>query len=281
MLRLIYANSAWFFLSIFVLTTGACSTSAAIHVPSIDEIITIDGDNADWAGIHLHYIEESVRIFGLSHDKEHLYVMWRFSDERLAQTISRRGVVIWLDGKTKKRKTLGIRYAGSVELAESLPQRRERQGHEGSLMLMNAREPGMLEVISGDTVETFTEQNKSGPQASSKFSDGIYCYELSLPLAIIDERFLLMSENDARDLQVGVEIGGMSTSERKEMNDQMQSAHGNSGGQMGGRGSGGTGGRGGGRGGMGSGGGSRGGGRNVQRLMEGETIWINVEIERE
>jgi hypothetical protein len=47
--------------------------------------ITLDGDPTDWHDAATVYLEQSLRSVSISHDRDNLYVMYRFSDRRLAR----------------------------------------------------------------------------------------------------------------------------------------------------------------------------------------------------
>ena len=45
--------------------------------------ITVDGRTDDWEGSPVAYLEESLRVVGVSHDADNLYIMYRFGGARL------------------------------------------------------------------------------------------------------------------------------------------------------------------------------------------------------
>jgi hypothetical protein len=72
-------------------------------------------------GLPTLYLGESLHVVSAAHDDDNLYLMYRFSDERLARSVFTRGVLLWFngDGKTKnKEEVFGIRYAGSEEIRQ-------------------------------------------------------------------------------------------------------------------------------------------------------------------
>jgi len=91
-------------------TLGSSLTSWAAHrVESHTPVneITVDGDIGDWATVPTFYLDESLRVVALSHDDTSLYIMFRFGDSRLAESLIRRGVVLWVNGDGKKEKPEG------------------------------------------------------------------------------------------------------------------------------------------------------------------------------
>ena len=81
-----------------------------------DGKISIDGDYSDWEDNDLQFFEETNAVIGSVNDAENLYIMFRFTDQKLARRIKRMGVTLWLDKEGKKNKNYGIRYTGSLDL---------------------------------------------------------------------------------------------------------------------------------------------------------------------
>ncbi len=269
----------------------------------IDEI-TVDGDIEDWENVPTLYLEESLRVVALSHDDTSLYVMFRFGDSRLAESLMRRGVILWVNGDGKKKNkndAFGVRYAGSQQIADGLQNQGSASGHEfranrssdgeewrppQDLMAMRA-EPGELVVIRDGVKDVITDTDPSRFHAASTQIDGVYAYELRLPIDEIGGRVAETPTSEPRELAIGIQIGGLTEAEKELMQTAMQEKRNSMGGSggMGGRSSGGGGGRSsggmGGKGGMGGsgGGGSRAGGHGGSRpQLDPEIEWLIVTL---
>jgi hypothetical protein len=281
--------------------------------PAGDRIV-LDGDPSDWEGVPVFYLKDSLHVSAIAHDDENLYLMYRFADETLARQLLMRGVTLWIngDGKTKnKKEEFAVRYPGSEQIAdqfkeEELREQRYRAETEGSdtfdrsgppPSLNGIRQvPGQLTVIRMGLKETTDENDTTGPNAASAFNEGVFCYELKIPIADIGGKIAEASPAKKRQLAIGVQIGGMTQAEMESLQAAMKEKMGSMGGQ-GGRGGGGMGGSapsgmgGGGIGGMGggmSGMGGRGGGHgsggmggsgdDLRSRMDPEINWLSVTL---
>ncbi|MCD4750562.1 MAG: hypothetical protein K8R59_14425 [Thermoanaerobaculales bacterium] len=245
--------------------------------------IMVDGLSTDWNDIDLRYLEKSLRTLGITHDAENLYLMWRFGDERLATMILARGVTVWVNGNAKMKETVGVRYSGSVALAQTLLL--PNAGHfgedsdtdqiQGMGRRFTPREPGVVTLLEGMTETDFAEDHPQGPSAASMRVKDIFCYELRIPLGLVGGRVAESPADEDRKLTLGIQIGGLSPSERYENKAIMgqMSGGGMSGGGMGGPGAGMDGGgrRGGG---MTGGHGRSGGGR----MTPPEVVWLKIDL---
>lgn len=227
--------------------------SATLTVESLpaNRTITVDGATTEWRGLALAYLGKSVHILGVARDRSNLYLMWRFSDRRLARRVMARGVTIWLNGDGKKKESFGVRYAGSEGLARSLKKEmaatRRRAGNasdredrepargmppgdvprdqrrpDGMRRRGPSRlqQPGTLTIFEGDKMRVVYEDNEHGPRAASALRDGVYGYEMLIPLKMIGGKVARMAAGEPGTLRIGIEIGGMSSSERKVMRER-------------------------------------------------------------
>ena len=294
------------FVSSLLAVVSPLTTSAAHKVEShtlVDEIM-VDGAVGDWENVPTLYLADSLRVVALSYDDTSLYIMFRFGDSRLAEHLMRRGVMLWIngDGKTKnKNDAFGVRYAGSQEIADEIHSQGPASGHEvradrssdgdgwsppQDLMSMRA-EPGELVVIRDGVKDVITDADSSRFHAASTYINGVFAYELRLPIDEIGGRVAGTPASEPRKLAIGIQIGGLTEAEKELIQKTMQeqrSSMGGSGG-MGGRSSEGMGGRSsggmGGKGGMGGsgGGGMRSGGHGGSRpQLDPEIEWLIVTL---
>ena len=234
----------------------------------IGDDITVDGNASDWQGADLMYDEDGVRVLGIAHDADSLYLMWKFSDERLAREILVRGVMVWVNGDNKKKETFGLRYGGSEELSKALPPPEGKDFPEGPdprhFAMMREQftlcESGFITIFDGDRIAELPENGPDGPRAASALHDGVFVYEVEIPLTTVGGKVSSEAPATDRRVVVGVQVGGLTPDEQKEMRDRM--GRGGGPGGMGGPPGGGMGGPGGGMwGGMGGPGGGMGGPR--------------------
>jgi hypothetical protein len=251
-----------------------------------------------------------LHVSAIAHDDDNLYLMYRFADEGLARRLLMRGVTLWIngDGKTKnKKEEFAVRYPGSKQIAEHFENEDPRdQGYRTETggsdtsgrggpppSLASMRQiPGELTVIRMGMKEMKDENDTAGPTAASAFSEGIFCYELKIPIADIGGK--IADAGSIKKVAIGVQIGGMTQAEMESMQAAMREKMGGTGGQ-GGRGGGGMGGGppsgmgGGGIGGMGGGmgasggmggGGMGGGGEDMRSRLDPEIEWLSVTLNR-
>ena len=153
----------------------------------------------------------------------------------------------------------------------------ERPPREG--MAEMRPEAGALVVIR-DGDKELVEDADTRFLAASTAVDGVYAYELGIPLDEIGGKISGASPAEQRKLAVGIQLGGLTEAEQDLLKEKMSEAR-NQGGGMGGRGGGmggGMGGRGGGMGGRtpsDESGGGRGGGRPD---LDPEIDWLVVEL---
>jgi hypothetical protein len=281
--------------------------------PTGDRIV-LDGDPSDWEGVPIIYLKDSLHVSAIAHDDDNLYLMYRFADEGLARRLLMRGVTLWIngDGKTKnKKEEFAVRYPGSEQIAEQFkdedPRKQQSQADtEGSETpgrggpppsLASMRQvPGQLTVIRMGMKETGNENDTAGPTAASAFNEGVFCYELKIPIADIGGKIADASPAEKRQLAIGVQIGGMTQAEMESLQAAMREKMGATGGQGGqggggmgggapaGMGGGGIGGMGGGMSGMGGMGGGRGGGGmgggegDPRSQTDVEIEWLSVTL---
>jgi hypothetical protein len=282
---------------VLFMTAATCVMKAEaaekIESSPIESTITLDGNPSDWEGTPLTYLEESLHVMAIAHDDDHLYLMYRFADERLARQILMRGVTLWINGNgktSKKKEAFAVRYPGSEQIAEQFEDERKdsrpgrsqaagsgsssRGGPPPSLAGMRQM-PGQLTVIRMGLKDSGDEGGPEGPIAASAFAEGVFCYELRIPFADIGGKIAASDHSKKRNVAVGIQIGGMTNAETEAMQAAMDERIGGTAGmgRMGGRGGGGMGGMGGHPGGrMGSPSGERRG------QMDPDIEWLSVTL---
>jgi hypothetical protein len=192
--------------------------------------ITLDGSPADWEGIPVMYLEESLRALAVTHDQDNLYLMYRFADERLARELLDRGVILWVnsDGKTKnKDEAYGVRYGGSSGIQSALEEEApERQGgppdepQEGRHAPPRPAGPESMRTHADQLTrirlgvkETVEQGRDVEPAAASAAGDQGFCYELRIPIADIGGKVAAQAPPETRTIAVGIQIGGLTKAE--------------------------------------------------------------------
>ncbi len=287
------------FLAVFWLAAAAGWLEAgatAIESTPIDDIIRLDGIATEWEGIPITYLRESLHVISVAHDDETLYLMFSFSDQRLAQQLQRRGVMLWFNGngKTKnKNEEFGLRYGGSQQIADHFASQREDEGDDGGgtttgrggyggrgsgpppQMTGGSRAyPGNLTIVTQGIKETVPEDNSDGPAAASMVEEEIFCYELRVPLADVGGKIADRGPGSKSKVAIGIQIGGLTEAEMETIQPPMDERPAGMGGSTGGMGGGrGGGGMGGGRGGRGGPPGGKGTGE-----LDPEIVWLSVAL---
>jgi len=305
-----FTRVAALFISLAILAGPEAEAAQKIESSATGQPILLDGDPSDWEGIPIVYLKDSLHVSAIAHDDDNLYLMYRFADEGLARRLLMRGVTLWIngDGKTKnKKEEFAVRYPGSKQIAEHFENEDPREqgyrtetggsdtsgrgGPPPSLASMR-QIPGELTVIRMGMKEMKDENDTAGPTAASAFSEGVFCYELKIPISDIGGK--IADAGLAKKVAIGVQIGGMTQAEMESMQAAMREKMGGTGGQ-GGRGGGGMGGGppsgmgGGGIGGMGGGMGASGGmggggigrgGEDMRSRLDPEIEWLSVTLNR-
>ncbi|MCU0644319.1 MAG: hypothetical protein MUC94_08650 [bacterium] len=189
-----------------------------------DREIAIDGKFADWEGIAQYTLEDQNLVMGVANDVNNLYLMFRWNDEQMARRIQMMGVTIWLDKENKKQKNYGLNYTGSTDIHVSYRPKMERDDRkpremEERMAKMGEKHrgdlpgPGRIFIIEGDQKTERSEIALDGPVAGSAYDNGVFCYEFKLPIP--------MGIKNAKELKLGLELGGMSKEDRAAMRQEL------------------------------------------------------------
>jgi hypothetical protein len=276
-------GACWATLAAALLVAACASTPAVpLAVPRAANAIVVDGLANEWEGIPTLYLESSVRVLGAARDGENLFLMFRYSDSRLEERLDREGVMLWLDAGGQRARSFGIRYGG---VPGRPPGRPHGRGSEASPERRGAPPPergsGGFTLVRGEEKEIVPPAADRGAVATTARAEGSSCFELRIPLAEIPGY-----REGTTAIDLGIEIGGMTETERKELEERRNERGGQGppgggggpgGGMGGGRGGGrggGMGGPGGGRGGPGGGGGSHGPNRDAGDSL----VWVSLRI---
>lgn len=254
-------------LSGLLLALTACGT---LDVASFwtDAGITIDGRTDDWRG-RLYAVEDTGVSFGVQNDDHFVYVCLLATDPRAAAQILRAGLIVWFDPKGGKDKILGVHYPLKLDVNE-LPglsrgagAQDESARREQRQALVERRDE--IEILGPGRDETnrLKKDELKGIEAAFANADGMFAYELKVPLAAGPESPYAIGLSSGNLVGIGFD------SPRPDVLSGGRGA----GGRMGGRG---MGGRMGGRG-MGGGMSGIGGGRGGAEQLK---VWLKVTLAR-
>jgi hypothetical protein len=304
---------------------AAKAKMTAARVPAI----AVDGAVGDWKDVPVKYLESGPRITAVARDERYLYVQFRFSDLALAHRVLRSGAIVWVDAEAGHDESYGLRYRGTEAVAKALAEAEQagaaptdrpqgaspdaaagapsggpppagapRDGARTGVPPGGDPGPqhpplGALEVLRFGVVDQVIASGAEadGPAAACAAADGVFAYELRVPLAELSHGGVstgagATAGETPATVSVGFQMGGMTKAEREAMRDRMSSsggppggggppARGSSGGGHGGPPGGGY--PGGGGGGFGGpGGGPPGGGERGGRGSE--TVWVEVNL---
>ena len=239
------------------------------------EPVKVDGEMAEWTGGSTVYFEDIGVQLGLQSDNQHLYLLFRFSNQAWARAIRMGGVTLWLDNSGKKKKDFGIRYTGGSTLSglqgtgapgkggfrEAMTE--EQQGRPRDAEQTLADQITVIDNKSSQEI-ALSPNGSGGPAACFASPQGTYTYEFSIPLERGDVFDCGIGAQPGQTICLGFEWGGMDEKDRQSM--MKRRGDGPPGGMSGGRGGGGKGGMGGGR------GGSR------MQPPEKEELWVKTQL---
>ena len=214
--------------------------------------ITIDGNVADWKDVPVQYFDSGPRVTAVAHDDRFLYVQFRFSDLALASRVLRTGAIVWVNGAGDHEAGFGLRYRGTPAAEQALAAARGSVdtpaaglpgGPDGmpggggpppERGMATGRAPlGALEILHLGVVDDVITSGAApdGPAASCAVTDGVFAYELRVPLAEI----ALVgagagaggnAAGEPVTVAVGFQMSGMTAAERDAMRERMRSGGG-------------------------------------------------------
>lgn len=241
--------------------------------------IIVDGLGNDWNNLSLTYNEDLKIAYGFANNDSSLYFMIRFRDRNLIRMFSRRGMTLWLNDKDKKNKKLGIHYIDdTIQPMMTAMHRNSTQNQRDNQPVFIPS--GIFTLARNDSADLDIKiDNITEMQAATKYEDGFYCFEFSIPVikTINFQHFLTIPKN--KKIKACFEINPMSQEDKERMQEMMAVQRNSAGGGRNGGMKGGGGGRSGG--GMKGGGGMSGGRGGMGTQMpdtNGKEIWITVTL---
>jgi hypothetical protein len=243
--------------ALFLVLAAGFAAPAALAGPAtttidsawLDTPIVIDGLNKEWRDV-VRIARDVPFSIAVRNDDQRLYLALITTRRDTAMQAFREGLVIWFDVAGGDRRRLGIQYP--VGRAAGATRERGQPPAPDGLFLGVLSDPGLVraEIIGPGKDERRTQvfDPQSPIQARIGWAEGLWVYELAIPLRRTGEGAVGLGTAPGRVIGVGLE-----TPERR-----MVAAPAGSGDSMGGLGGGGM--QGGGMGGPGGGMGGPGGG---------------------
>lgn len=188
--------------------------------------ILVDGDPDDWSDYPLEiYEKDNLRMaIGLVNNDSSMNIMFRFHDGRLAGLFSRRGVILWLNGESKKTKNLGILYVdknaqqvGMPPFEEFSRPRAEMQRDNKAILFQ-----GVFSLIHNNDTTDLKNTNSQGYFADAGYEKGAYCFEFEFPLVWEENFTTALSVSDNNMIKLGIEILPVSEAVKERMEEMRE-----------------------------------------------------------
>lgn len=193
--------------------------------------MVVDGRVSDWNGVTSHFIEESEVSVAFANDSSHLFILMRTRDPRLASTIRRSGLKLWVNTEGKGEESFVIRYRGGPTREEMRSmlggERRYQKDRESRFMPPDTGKPVLTCYVKDRIVEMeIPVDGSTGPAASFSVDGGFFTYEFSLPLHESALRFYGLAAAPGQTIRIGAVWGerkrGMSQGRSGEGGIQME-----------------------------------------------------------
>lgn len=207
----------------------------------LDNKISIDGTIEDWKDMPRIYEEDIKIMYSVANDYNHLNLMYCFNDPALARMIAMRGVTVWFNDEAKKEKNFGIAFKN--DLMDQRKDMNREQIHNQNEQLSSAKDlrellkSGRFTVELKDTLSGLLLDETLGVEASMDQIEGLYCFEMKLPLSEIKKSKTVLQIPEDNQMKIAIEIPEAKRFTIKRKGDSMGGGRGGMrGGGKGGRG---------------------------------------------
>lgn len=239
-----------------------------IQSSRVDNQIIVDGVIEDWKDIPRTFEKDLKMMFSIANNDDNLYIMYCFNDPDLARMIAMRGINIWFNDEGNKDKIFGISFKREFDRPpESLKKRSDDEFDQPPNFnrdIKNDLNMSHFMVQIKDSLIDMPIENVSGIEAGYKVVEGLYGFEIQVPVSPIKESQTILKIPEDNKLNIGIEI----PEHKMFMNKGKRHEPGVSGGGMRG-----------GRGGMGGDRGDPPPGFDRQRPdMRAKELWVNVTL---
>jgi hypothetical protein len=167
----------------------------------------IDGKMNEW-GDTLLYDNSTKCIYSIANDASALYICIKATERLQQMKIIQGGMQIWIDGKVKKNKSIGIKFpigGGTMQMSSSArnkePDTREiRQQARSQMLTMELT--GFKDGLNG--AQSIYSNAQVKPVIEWDNKDNLV-YELAIPFTAFDETFAANLNN----ISIGIFINGL------------------------------------------------------------------------
>jgi hypothetical protein len=146
-------------------------------------------------------------LLGVVNDDTSLNIMLKFRDLKTSRMMEHRGFILWLNAQDKKKKKFGIYYK-NTNMFPPGPPPSEMQDYPDSVVhnfKSDVSPTGKFYLITQDTTE-ISLNGSDDLQAQVKMENGVYCYEMSIPLRNNGDSFNEFNVMSKSKIKLGIEI---------------------------------------------------------------------------
>lgn len=189
----------------------AAADRAHLTSDPIAGAITVDGRQADWPEGAAPLANQAISLKAVN-DGANLYLLVVTSDAARRAQLVREGLIVWFDPEGGTKKRFGVRYP----VVESLPQEEgrgrpgggHRRGGENGPPAEDTYHPAdRLDVLGPgkDDARSLTLDHAPGLEAAAALQEGVFVYELKVPLAATSDHPYAIGTAAGKTIGVGLE----------------------------------------------------------------------------
>ncbi|MEZ4908705.1 MAG: hypothetical protein R2771_13935 [Saprospiraceae bacterium] len=209
------------FIIAVVVFAASCAKTPIFNSDYQKNQIQIDGNSNDWTG-KTYFDSKSQVAYGVSNDRQNLYLLFKVSDESIQKKIMMAGLTVWIDTTGKTKSDIGVNYP-VAEMGDMKHRDREMEFGQKPLQrkpFVKDSEGKAKMVLYGfpyiDDETTVNNLNNEGINAMVSIDQNKeLVYELKIPLNTIISNPNKYMEGGKKYLTVGFETGEMSMPSEK------------------------------------------------------------------
>ncbi len=182
----------------------------------------VDGKAGEWLGLMFADDSKSF-IYGISNDRENLYVKLKVLDESYQQSVLRNGITFWVDstGKGKERMsiTFPIRTFTQTKPSQGQPDRPQRDARDSNTPPVQDYQ-SINRMLNAETVKIKSTGLRGGEEVKVDFNSdsnpvfammqmdltGILAFEMRIPLSLLFENPTHFSVEERKSFSYGFTI---------------------------------------------------------------------------
>lgn len=167
-----------------LLSVGACSSPPTLQTTSLSQAPSVDGALSEWGGSLTQVGDRSVSMSAASADSL-LYLAIVISDQALIRSVTKNGLVVWVDPTGTQSHTYGVRYpigSRAQRQGRTAPQSSSSEPTSGSSRRQQLLSSN-LAVVRNDTIRHRIPSGLSSTlEARATLNTGALIYELAIPV---------------------------------------------------------------------------------------------------